>query len=271
MQIEDLQAIQDETEQIQALYRIYDEDSRLSRSQAAQVEFLTNTYYIEQYLRPGMRILDVGAGTGAYSLYFAKKGYAVWAVELSERNFTIFSQKCSPQDGICLTQGNALDLSQYADAFFDIVLVFGPLYHLHCEQDRLRCIAEAKRVCKPGGKIFFAFITNDMVFLTELNACPDYFTKGAYNRQNFTLTNFPFVFHTLQASRALLQKAGISVIRQVASDGASELLAEKINAMPAEEYAQYLRYHFYICEKPEFLGMTNHLLLIGSAADREDD
>lgn len=50
MQIEDLQAIQDETEQIQALYRIYDEDSRLSCSQAAQVEFLTNTYYIEQYL-----------------------------------------------------------------------------------------------------------------------------------------------------------------------------------------------------------------------------
>ena len=111
MQIEDLQAIQDETEQIQALYKIYDEDSRLSCSQAAQVEFLTNTYYIEQYLQPGMRILDVGAGTGAYSLYFAKKGYAVWAVELSERNFTIFSQKCSPQDGICLTQGNALDLS----------------------------------------------------------------------------------------------------------------------------------------------------------------
>ena len=61
------------------------------------------------------------------------------------------------------------------------------------------------------------------------------------------------------------------MIRQVASDGASELLAEKINAMPAEEYAQYLRYHFYICEKPEFLGMTNHLLLIGSAADRADD
>ena len=26
---------------------------------------------------------------------------------------------------------------------------------------------------------------------------------------------------------------------------------------------QYLRYHFYICEKPEFLGMSNHLLFVG--------
>lgn len=29
------------------------------------------------------------------------------------------------------------------------------------------------------------------------------------------------------------------------------------------DYEQYLRYHFFICEKPEFLGMTNHLLFVG--------
>lgn len=28
-------------------------------------------------------------------------------------------------------------------------------------------------------------------------------------------------------------------------------------------HTQYLRYHFYICEKPELLGMTNHLLFMG--------
>ena len=38
---------------------------------------------------------------------------------------------------------------------------------------------------------------------------------------------------------------------------------DKINAMDDESYAQYLRYHFYICEKPEMLGMSNHLLFIG--------
>ena len=40
-------------------------------------------------------------------------------------------------------------------------------------------------------------------------------------------------------------------------------MEEKINAMDAENYAQYLRYHFYTCEKPEMLGRSNHLLFVG--------
>ncbi len=31
------------------------------------------------------------------------------------------------------------------------------------------------------------------------------------------------------------------------------------------DYAQYLRYHFYTCEKPEHLGASNHLLFVGQA------
>ena len=60
-----------------------------------------------------------------------------------------------------------------------------------------------------------------------------------------------------------LADGGINVLHEVASDGVSELLAARINEMPDEDYAQYLRYHLYICEKPELLGMTNHLLFVG--------
>lgn len=71
------------------------------------------------------------------------------------------------------------------------------------------------------------------------------------------------MFHTVDAARNLLFDGGINVLHEVASDGASELLATKINEMDDEDYEQYLRYHFYICEKPELLGMTNHLLFVG--------
>ena len=64
-----------------------------------------------------------------------------------------------------------------ADASFDIVLLMGPLYHLHSADDRQQAIAEAKRVCKPMGTIFFAFINNDMIPLTELMYLPDFFTN----------------------------------------------------------------------------------------------
>ena len=166
-------------------------------------------------------------------------------------------------DSIDLVHGNALDLSRYDSESFDVVLLFGPLYHLHEEADKLRCIEEAKRVCKPGGKIFFAFISNDIVILTMQQCQEDYLLNGDYNKDTFRLDDFPFVFHTVDHARELMVKAGIRVRHEVASDGASELLQELVNGLDRESYEQYLRYHFYICEKPEFLGMSNHLLFVG--------
>ena len=114
-----------------------------------------------------------------------------------------------------------------------------------------------------GGKIFFAFISNDFVFLTEFGYDVNYFSNGDYDKETFKLNDFPFVFHTVGAARKLLADGGINILHEVASDGASELLAARINEMSDEDYTQYLRYHFYICEKPELLGMTNHLLFMG--------
>ena len=256
--------IEDEVERIKATYQFYNEDTRLNHSRAARVEFLTNVRYIERYLKPGASILDVGAGAGEYSLYFARKGYEVCALELAESNIQAFRQKILPEDQIELVQGNAVDLSRYEDERFDAVLVFGPLNHLHSFEDQQRCIAEAKRVCKQDGKLFFAFISNDMVILTEFACRPDYFSVGDYNKETFELDDFPFfVFHTAAECRQMLLTGGIRILHEVASDGASELLAEKINAMSDADYAQYLRYHAYLCEKPEFLGMSNHLLFVG--------
>lgn len=263
MLFDEIAKIENEAERVNQIYNVFNEDSRLNHSNAARVEFFTTVQYIEKYLKKGDRILDIGAGAGEYSLYFARQGYEVSALELADANITRFCNKLTGKEQVELVQGNALDLSQYEDNSFDIVLLLGPLYHLSSYEDRLKCIGEAKRVCKAGGKIFFAFISNDFLFLTELGYNADYFINGAYNKETFMLDNFPFVFHTVEAARDLLVAGGIKVMHEVASDGVSELLADKINEMSDVGYRQYLRYHYYICEKPEFLGMSNHLLFVG--------
>ncbi len=263
MNLEELRAISDETEQIKRIYEIFNEDIRLNRSKAARVEFLTTVRYIEKYAVPGMKLLDIGAGAGEYSLYFAEKGYEVSALELSDSNIRAFRRKLSGGLPVDLRQGNAINLSAYADESFDIVLLFGPLYHLHSEEDRRRCIEEAKRVCKKDGTLFFSFINHDMVFLTELRRDGSYFETGDYDHETLRLHDFPFVFVTAAQARGMLRENGVSLLHEVASDGASELMEEEINAMSEESYRQYLRYHFYACEKPELLGMSNHLLFVG--------
>ena len=102
-----------------------------------------------------------------------------------------------------------------------------------------------------------------MVILTMQQCQDDYLMNGDYNKDTFRLDDFPFVFHTPDRCRELLTKAGIQICHEVASDGASELLQDLVNGLDEASYQQYLRYHFYICEKPEFLGMSNHLLFVG--------
>lgn len=60
----------------------YVEDERLTKDKMHYIEFITTTTYIDKYIKPNDRILEIGAGTGAYSLYYANKGYQVDAVEL---------------------------------------------------------------------------------------------------------------------------------------------------------------------------------------------
>ena len=62
-------------------YSTGDEDKRLDQDKAHKVEFLTTTRYIDKYLKPNAKIFEVGAGTGIYSIHYAKKGYQVSALE----------------------------------------------------------------------------------------------------------------------------------------------------------------------------------------------
>ena len=261
MDFYELYNIESETERVNRTYDVFDEANRLS-TKAGKVEFITTVRYIEKYLKPGDKILDVGAGTGAYSIYFSRNGYEISALELADANVAAFRKRIMPGDCIDLVQGNALDLSRYPDKHFDIVLVLGPLYHLERKEDKQRCIEEAKRVCKDGGKIFFAFISNDMVILTELMYNEKFFFGDTYDHDSFKVYDFPFVFNTLDEMREILHRGGVKILDEVASDGVSELLEGRINALEEESYEQYLRYHFYTCEKPEMLGRSNHLLFV---------
>lgn len=123
-------------------YKAYDEDSRL-KSKHGSVEFLTTMRYVERYLKPGNRILEIGAGTGRYSHALARRGYIVDAVELVEHNIKVFRKNTLPNEQITISQGNALDLSAFSDNQYDVTLLLGPLYHLYTKEDKRQAIREA--------------------------------------------------------------------------------------------------------------------------------
>lgn len=107
--------------ELDEVYQRFDEEHRLNGTQWARVEFLTTTHYIDSCLHPKARILDIGAGTGAYSLHYAGQGYAVTAVEPVEHNLDILMRHVRPCMDLKPILGNALDLSQLRDDSFDLV------------------------------------------------------------------------------------------------------------------------------------------------------
>lgn len=92
--------------------------------------------YIEKYISPGNRVLEIGAATGRYTHALARHGYTIDAVELVERNIEIFRQNTQPNESVTITQGNAMDLSSYPDNEYDITLLLDPLYHLYSPEDK---------------------------------------------------------------------------------------------------------------------------------------
>lgn len=82
-------------EMLSSFYDDIDEDSRLDRSRQGQLEYLTTMNYIHRYAKAGVKILEIGAGTGRYSIALAKEGYNVTAVELVESNLEVLKTTAS--------------------------------------------------------------------------------------------------------------------------------------------------------------------------------
>lgn len=78
---------------LNSYYSTYQEDARLTATKHGLVEYLTTMKYIHRFLNKGMRILEIGAGTGRYSLALAKEGFRVDAVELLTHNLDILRSK----------------------------------------------------------------------------------------------------------------------------------------------------------------------------------
>ena len=246
-------------------YSHYDEDSRLLPRHGS-VEFLTTMHYIEQYINPGDRLLEVGAATGRYSHALARQGYAVDAVELVEHNIEIFRKNTEPHEKISIVQGNAMDLSAFSDNKYDITLLLGPLYHLYNKDDKRQALSEAIRVTKRGGVIFAAYVISDGCLLDEgfkrgnINVS-EYIENGLIDPKTFASKSQPKdLFELVRKENIddLMSVFPVSRLHYVATDGCALFMREAVDAMDDETFKLYLKYHFATCEREDLLGITSH-------------
>lgn len=246
-------------------YGDYNEDGRL-RSRHGMVEYLTTMRYIEKYLHPGMRIIEIGAGTGRYSHTLAGMGYHVDAVELVEHNIEIFKQNITEGEPVTVTQGNAMDLKGFDDSSYDMTLLLGPMYHLFTEQDQKQALTEAMRVTKVGGIVYVAYCNNDATiiqFAFQKGMIRDAHYKELIDPHTFKCHSNPeelFQLCRREDIDRLMEGFAAERLHYLGTDMATNFMREYVDAMDDELFDLYLRYHFSICERQDMVGATHHML-----------
>ncbi len=251
---------------LSSFYGQYDEDGRTTRSRKGQLEFLTTMNYIHRYASAGAKILEVGAGTGRYSIALAKGGMDVTAVELVESNLAVLRENSKGMENIASFQGDATDLGWFPDNFFDVTLFFGPMYHLYEPDEVNSAIDEAIRVTKPGGVMLFAFISMFAIMYA------DYFYGNWAEGQamNFTedykIRHFKeqlFTGYDVEEFEDLFRDKPVEWITTTGVDGMMEPVEKQPGfSISDEDFKAFAKWYLAFSEKRELLGATNHLLYI---------
>ncbi len=113
-------------------------------------------YYAEKWRRQGRKsVLDLGCGLGRHSLLFARYGFKVTAVDISDEALGTL-KKLRREQGVDLTCRKAdMEAMPFADDAFDCVFAMHSAGH--CDTAGMeRLMTELKRVLKPGGTVFMS-------------------------------------------------------------------------------------------------------------------
>ncbi len=244
----------------------------------SNLEFERTKHIMSRYLpRKSIRILDVGGGPGRYSLWLAEMGHSVHLVDVTPLHIQQAREldKRSKHHIASISLGDARDL-EFDDNSVDIVLLFGPLYHLVRKNERLKALSEARRVLKPSGLLFAAAISR---FTSALDGSFQEFIqdrnfmriikqdlrtgqhRNPTNKPEYFTTAF---FHHPNELAGELRKAGFKNVKVYAVTGFAWLLPKFSKIWKNPKLRELLMTFLDQTElEPSLLGQSDHLLATG--------
>lgn len=247
-------------------------ESEWERLEQNPYEFRINKYFMDKYIKPGDKVLDVGGGPGRYSLFFAQKGCDVTLLDLSDGNVEFAKQKAKER-GLTIRAilGNACETDKILNERFDHVLLMGPLYHLLEDSDRRRAVAGCLNVLKPNGILFASFISAvaDIIYLLQEN--PGMIGTGEFKDLTYFIEDRPFSgsgftearFERIRDIEPFMNGFGLEKLHLLGSEGILAPFKYQILKQPPEVLDRCIDLAIKVCEREELLVYSEHLLYIG--------
>jgi len=242
-----------------------------------RIEYGLTMRALKEHLpKPPARIGDIGGGVGRYAIELARRGYEVTLVDLSSKALA-FAESKARESGVALAayvHADAKDLNAIANRSFDVVLLMGPLYHLLSRPQRLRAVREARRVLRPGGKLFAAFIGRYSILQYAAARSPDFIARRSRETESILRSG---VFRQVEPDGTFDNAwfAHPSEIGPLMSEGRFEQvdllhcepltyeLEARINEAPSELHEKWIDLLYRVSRDAGLLGGGGHILYIG--------
>ena len=255
-------------------YNKFNEDKRLL-SRHGQVEYRVTMFYLKELIKElcdkdpdrVIKIADIGAGTGRYSVALAGEGYDVTAIEPVKYNLGILKKHIKedlpPDSPIRAFQSDARKLKRLFDDEFDITLLLGPLYHLHTTEDKVKALTEAKRITRQGGFILAGYVMADYAVIKhgfmEGNILES-IKKGAL-REDYGIRsdeNELYDYIRLEEINRLNKEAGLKRRYIFTPDGPADYIRNVLNGMDEATFETFVDYQIKNAKRPETVGAGSH-------------
>jgi ubiquinone/menaquinone biosynthesis C-methylase UbiE len=219
-------------------------------------------------------IVDIGGGTGIHASWLADLGHRVRIIDITPRHVDEARARLSAK-GIEAEVGDARHLP-YPDASFDAALLFGPLYHLTEERDRMAAWREAVRVVRPGRLVaaaavnrfasLFDGLSRQFLFDPEFAAIARHDLDSGQHRNPEDRPHWwttAFLHHPHQF-RSEAERAGLAVEELVGLEGLAGYLPQLGPRWENPVDRDVILWAARVIEsEPSLLGLSPHLLLIG--------
>ncbi|MGI9523381.1 MAG: class I SAM-dependent methyltransferase [Hyphomicrobiaceae bacterium] len=180
-----------------------------ARLEHSWIEYAVTMEFLTKYIPKRSEVLDIGGGPGRYAIALSALGHLVDLRDISAQSIA-FAEHVARERGVIIRSahvGDATEIVGSQDAAYDAVLCLGPLYHIVDDALRKSCYAEVRRVLKPGGVAFFAFLSvlaplhftvkkglaltpEWSAFLTEIGTCDNFIMRDGDTPPFFTQAYF---------------------------------------------------------------------------------
>lgn len=173
-------------------------------------------YWLAQYWKAQDydAILDLGCGFGRHALFFAEKGFSVYAHDLSREGLQKLQHEADAEGVFIKSSMGYLNELPYDDNFFDAVLSYHVIYHNDTDGMK-KTIDELYRVLKPNGNAYLSLISkNDPSYKDDEYETIDENVKVKYSLPEDGIPHYYFNINQIQSLFSMFE---IRRIKQVES------------------------------------------------------